>query len=248
MPDYTHFEGKSVPSHLIDARAKGAMASAEIHGTEISGQKAAFMDALRDSALAASLLSVLLFPYLQENILLPLLLFLGGWVLWKTSRSACLGWIRLSRLHRLIEEERWEIEHHRDQEKEELIAIYKAKGFSGNLLTQVIDVLMADDNRLLQVMLDEELNIPLEALEHPLKQASGAFIGSLLSLLIVLLSSYVLPLEYLPYVLAVPFLAATWSIARIERGRILPSMMWNLSLFALCIGTIYFLTAFFVAL
>ena len=49
--------------------------------------------------------------------------------------------------------------------------------FSGKLLDEVIDVLMADDNRLLQVMLEEELGLSLETYEHPLKQAAGAFFG-----------------------------------------------------------------------
>ncbi len=35
---------------------------------------------------------------------------------------------------------------------------------------------MADDNRLLRVMLEEELGLTLEAYEHPLKQAFGALL------------------------------------------------------------------------
>ena len=68
-----------------------------------------------------------------------LTVFASATLLLKCGRSAILGWSRLSRLHRLIEEERWEIEHHRPQEKEELIALYKAKGFSGDLLDEVIE-------------------------------------------------------------------------------------------------------------
>ncbi len=55
------------------------------------------------------------FP-LQKTWLL-LLIFSAGWVVWKTARSALLGWARIERLHRVIEEERWEIEHHRAARK-----------------------------------------------------------------------------------------------------------------------------------
>ena len=89
-----------------------------------------------------------------------------------------LGWSRLERLHRVIEEERWEIEHHRPQEREELRALYAAKGLRENSSMRSIEVLMADDNRLFQVMLEEELGLTLEAYEHPLKQAFGAFFGA----------------------------------------------------------------------
>ena len=58
-------------------------------------------------------------------------------------------------------EERFEIAHHRGQEKEELTELYALKGFKGELLDQVINVLMADDNRLLSVMLEEELGLEL---------------------------------------------------------------------------------------
>ena len=57
--------------------------------------------------------------------------------------------------------------------------MYEQKGLSGDLLDQVIEVLMADDNRLLRVMLEEELGLTLESYEHPLKQAAGAGLGVL---------------------------------------------------------------------
>ena len=66
----------------------------------------------------------------------------------RTKRPFGLG--RLERLHRVIEEERWEIEHHRQEEREELAALYQAKGLTGKLLDDVVATLMADDNRLLQ--------------------------------------------------------------------------------------------------
>jgi vacuolar iron transporter family protein len=240
-----HFHGKTVPTHLKEARIKGAMASAEIHGTEISGRWGAFADALKDTALAASLLWILLDPILStSHVSTFLFLFLLGWTVWKTCRSACFGWARLERLHRLIEEERWEIQHHRQQEKEELIEIYRAKGFEGDLLDQAIDTLMADDNRLLQIMLEEELGLSLESHEHPLKQASGAFLGSV-TLMIVAFGFHFLSIPY-GFIISsfFLFLAAGIFTAKIERISLLPSFIWNVTIFLFTTGLVHLIKKF----
>jgi len=99
-----HFEGKSVLEHLKAARAKGALAAAEIHGSEMPGYLSAAADAARDTAVVLLLLSILL-----PHAVTLFFLVAGGLFLWKIGRSALLGWARLERLHRVIEEERWEI-------------------------------------------------------------------------------------------------------------------------------------------
>jgi VIT1/CCC1 family predicted Fe2+/Mn2+ transporter len=152
-----------------------------------------------------------------------------------------LGWSRLERLHRVIDEERWEIEHHRPQEKEELKALYAAKGFSGKLLDEVIEVLMADDNRLLQVMLEEELGLSLESYEHPLKQASGALLGVVGAALILSVGLFLLPIWGLPLMAAVVIVLSAGTTAQLEKNRVLPSLIWNLAIAALAAGFAYFL-------
>ena len=59
--------------------------------------------------------------------------------------------------------------------------MYRAKGFSGKLLDDVVDVLMADDNRLLKVMMEEEMGLVLRGYEHPIKQALFSSLGAALS-------------------------------------------------------------------
>lgn len=237
----SHFEGKSIPMHLKDARMKGARAAAEIHGTEISGQKSAFADTLKDTSLTFTLLWLLLSPLLPlKQTLIVLILFFIGWIFWKTARSACFGWARLERLHRIIEEERWEIEHHREQEREELFELYQGKGFEGKLLSEVVNVLMADDNRLLEVMLEEELGISLEVYEHPLQQASGAFLGALTSLFIGSIAYLLLSSAGLISALFILFLLAGVFTAKIEKISIIPSLVWNAAIFCLSGGLVYF--------
>ena len=155
-------------------------------------------------------------------------------------RSAILGWARLERLHRLIEEERWEIEHHRPQEKEELRALYAAKGFSGKLLDEAVEVLMADDNRLLQVMLQEELGLSLESYEHPLKQAAGAFAGALGAALLMAAGLFLLPFWGAVAAAALIIAIASGAVARLEKNAPLPAIVWNLAVAALASGAAYF--------
>ncbi len=232
-----HFKGKDAISHVIEARLRGKVASAEIHGTELPGHVSAAADAAKETAFLLLALWCL-FGNLPPFLLFVFILSLA---VWKVGRSALLGWARLERLHRLIEEERYEIEHHRAQEKEELKALYAAKGFSGKLLDEVIDVLMADDNRLLQVMLEEELGLNLETHEHPLKQAAGAFLGVLGSAIVMSFGIFALPEWTLPLFAALVIALCAGTTAQLEKNRVLPSIIWNLGLTALAVGTAFFL-------
>lgn len=242
--EYPHFKGKEAIAHLLEAREKGLEATIEEHGKELSGPLFAGTDAAKETAVILTILAILF-----QGIGLPInyalisfAIFSFAYLLYKTGRSALLGWNRLERLHRVIEEERWEIEHHRHQEKEELIALYKDKGFSGKLLQEVIEVLMADDNRLLQVMLQEELGLKLESFEHPLKQAFGAFIGTISTLIIMGLSF----LAFFPYssiagASLIIIISSTLS-AKHQKNKVLLSNVWNLALAYLCFSITYFST------
>lgn len=233
-----HFQGKPVIEHLREARTRGALASAEIHGTEMPGHLSAGADAAKETAYILSLLWIIFHPAHTSVFLL----FAAGWMIWKIGRSALLGWVRLERLHRVIEEERWEIEHNRDQERQELTELYAAKGLSGKLLEETISVFMADDNRLLRMMLEEEMGLTLEIYEHPLKQSSGAAFGVILSSGIFLTGWIIAPL-YAPLIGAAIVIAiASYIAARAERNRPMESIIWNLALGAFGVGIVYFLS------
>jgi len=236
----SHFKGKSAIEHVVDARKKGSQAVSEIHGAEVSGQLFAFTDSAKETALLLSVL-LLLSNILHISQTYLLLGFAFAFLIWKTSRSALLRWSRLERVHRLIDEERWEIEHHRAQEKEELEALYKAKGFSGKLLNEVIQVLMADDNRLLQIMLEEELGLTLEGIEHPLKQALGALGGVLTSSVLFFLFYFFLPLWSIWIIVFVIIGASSLWSARAQKNKMILNTIWNMAACALTIVASYFL-------
>jgi hypothetical protein len=238
----SHFHGKEALEHVIEARLKGHAASEEIHGVEMPGHISALADAAKETSLLFIVLWTILAGLHMEpsTIHWALVIFASGWLVWKTGRSALLGWTRLERMHRVIEEERWEIEHHRPQEKEELRALYQAKGFSGRLLEEAVDVLMADDNRLLQVMLQEELGFQMESEEHPLKQATGAALGILISSAVMAFALFVLPPIGTILSGAVVIACTAGLVARFERNLVTRAIVWNLGVAALALGTAYF--------
>lgn len=77
-----------------------------------------------------------------------------------------------------LERERHEIRTDFDHEREEVRALYAAKGFQEPLLSQIVDTLCADDDRLLKVMMEEELGLFLFHVNHPLVVGLWNFAGA----------------------------------------------------------------------
>lgn len=241
----SHFDGKEAIEHVIQAQAEGIISSSEIHGTEIPGNLSAGSDAARETALFLSLIWLLLLSIPLSLPTQKISIFLGtvslGLLFWKTGRSAWLAWFRLERLHRILEQERWEIEHHRQQEREELGALYAAKGFEGKLLEDVLDVLMADNDRLLKIMVEEELGLSLAVYQHPLKQALGAAIGVIISTLTCIISFMLWPKFGLILGAAIITSCSAALSAYLAQNKIIPAIVWNLSIAVLAFSSVYFL-------
>jgi hypothetical protein len=240
---HDHFQGKSPLGHVAEKQAKRILSSEEIHGAEITSSTQAFADGMRDSAVLFLIIFALLMNYeMPAEEWTPWGLILGlGWILWKTGRAAYQGWTRLERLHRILAQEKWEIEHNRPQEREELRVLYGAKGFEGKLLEDVVDVLMADESRLLKVMIEEEMGYGLENIEHPLKQALGAFFGTLLTILAASLAVYFTQnlLVILPLLLSL-VAAASWLLAQKSGNNPLSAVLWSLGLAVVSFSASYF--------
>lgn len=238
-----HFENQNALAHVMEKRVEGMASISEAHGTEMPGHLSAAFDASKEAAvvllLAWLFLTLLRVPF--HTVFVTFISLGLGFVAWRAGRSGWLGWARLERLHRLIEQEKYEIEHHRPQEREELVALYRAKGFDGQLLEDVVDVLMADQSRLLKVMLEEEMGLTLEAYEHPLQQALGGGLGAFGALAITSLLLFFLPAYGV--LIASFFIVALASIfsAIYEGNRAIPTLIWNLSIAALALGVAYFI-------
>lgn len=242
-PQHQHFEEKTVLDHLKEARIKGQQASESVHGAEPSGSMIAATDAAKEAVVFLTLLWILLTP-LHLNLtqtLLILGLFSLTFLIWKTCRSAFLGWSRLERVHRLIQQEKWEIEHHSAQEKEELLELYQAKGFKDKQLEEVVEVLMADDNRLLQIMLEEELGLSLGSFEHPLKQCIGAFIGVAISAILFLVGLWAGGLIGMGIAVFATLFVSSFLMAKYLGNDKIKSIVWNFSISILSLALTYFL-------
>ena len=236
----THFEDRDALSHVVEKKVAGFLSLSESHGTEMPGHLSSCADALRETALFLFLLwfALLVVGAPPLGILIAAS---SALIIWKTGRSARLGWARLERLHRVMEQEKYEIENNRDQEREELSALYRAKGFEGKLLEDVIDVLMADNDRLLKVMLEEELGLTLQAYEHPIKQSLGAFFGSLLAALAFGAAAVFLPFWGVTIAAAVLIGGGAFVAALYQKNDVITAVVWNLAIAGLALGTAFFL-------
>ncbi|HAA20203.1 MAG TPA: hypothetical protein DCR93_05405 [Cytophagales bacterium] len=76
--------------------------------------------------------------------------------------------------------EYWEVDNIPEKEREEVREIYAAKGFEGELLEQVVDVITADRDRWVDVMMKDELEMMEES-----KSALGIGFVTFISFLIV---------------------------------------------------------------
>lgn len=238
-----HFSGKDALGHVAEAQARGLVAAAEEHGTEPPGFLSAGADAARDTAIALLLLTHLLsvLDISKTYLLKGILVFAASWLIWKLGRAAWLGWAQLERLHRVLEQERWEIQHHRQQERIELKALYAAKGFQGQLLEDVLDVLMADGDRLLRVMVEEELGLSLEVHEHPLKQGLGAALGVAIATAVFFPSAFFLGWVGALTAAFIIISCASALTASYAGNRLIPAIIWNIGLTILTFSTIFFL-------
>ena len=75
---------------------------------------------------------------------------LGGYLSARTAKQI---------LDRRIATERYEIEHEPEEERAELVAIYRNKGFSGPLLDRVVGHLTANRERWHRAMVHDELGV-----------------------------------------------------------------------------------------
>jgi len=222
-----HFKGKDAIGHIAEVQARGIMASSEIHGAETPGFFFSLLDAAKETAVALLFISLALSHLVESSSLGILIAFSLAWLFWKFSRASWLATSRLERLHRVMDQERHEIEVNRDQERIELRALYEAKGFQGKLLDDAVDVLMADGDRLLRVMLEEELGFRLEQNDHPLIQGLGAGLGVLLAATAAMGASMYFGFTGLQITAFSVIAFASFTFAKLEKNNPIRAIVWN---------------------
>jgi len=149
------------------------------------------------------------------------------------------------RKHRRIEY--WEVDNMQETEREEIRQIYRAKGFEGELLEQVVAVITADRDRWVDVMMKEELEMIRET-RSPITIGAVTYV-SFIMIGVVPLSVYAW--EYLfgnfPYPLfgsaafltSIGFIVIGWLKSYVTQTSRLRGVMESLLLGALAAGVAY---------
>ena len=79
--------------------------------------------------------------------------------------------------HRAIEY--WEVDNIPEKEREEIVEIYRAKGFEGELLEQVVDVIVSDRERWVDEMMKNELEM-IPEVKSPFKIGLATLVSFIL--------------------------------------------------------------------
>ena len=152
---------------------------------------------------------------------------------------------RLGRLERELERERREIRDDREHECDEVRVLYEAKGFSEPLLGQVVDTLCADDERLLKVMMHEELGLATEQLEHPVTVGVITTVTALGSAAVVTAAVGWLPPAAqaigVPAVASIWITVLAWLRSQLTDHDVVDLMASWLLAATVVVGTVYFL-------
>ena len=144
--------------------------------------------------------------------------------------------------------EYWEIEHMPDIEREEIREIYKAKGFEGNILEEIVKTITADKDRWVDVMMKEEL----EMIEE---NRSPFFIGAVTYVSFILVGLIPLLIYVWDYLGSVNGNLFIWSSVLTAMGFIIIGVLktyvtqtkvWRGVLETLILGAIAALVAYFV--
>lgn len=151
-----------------------------------------------------------------------------------------------------LERERREIQEHFDEEREEVRSLYAAKGFTEPLLGHIVDTLCADDDRLLKVMMEEELGLSMHHVNHPLLVG----LWNVAAALVVTLALAV-PTLWLPDIVGhwwivafgtVLLAALSWCTARATGRRVAELFASSAMMVIVAGGTIHFLSRWLAGL
>ena len=85
----------------------------------------------------------------------------------------------IDRYEKNVQIEYWEIENLPEKEREEIRDIYRAKGFNGELLEQIVEVITEDKDRWVDVMMKEELEMQRES-KKPFWVGAATYISFLI--------------------------------------------------------------------
>ena len=150
------------------------------------------------------------------------------------------------RKHKQVEY--WEIDHLPEVERKEVREIYQAKGFEGPLLDQVVEVITADRDRWVDVMMKEELEM-MEEQKSPLIMGVVTYVSFILVGLIPLLVyvwDYFYPMANHQFLWSSVLTAFGFVIIGMLKTYVTQTNVWRGVLETLVLGAIAALVAYYV--
>ena len=148
--------------------------------------------------------------------------------------------------HRQIEI--WEVENMPESEREEIRDIYRSKGFSGDLLEKVVNVITSDKNRWVNEMMKDELEmIPEDKAPFyigAVTYISFIFIG--LIPLVIYVVDYLQPLDSNLFLTSSILTALGFMIIGLLKAYVNQTKSWKGVLETLLLGGIAAIVAYFV--
>ena len=144
--------------------------------------------------------------------------------------------------------EYWEVDNLPEVETEEIRDIYRAKGFEGELLEQVVSVITADKDRWVDVMMKEELNM-MEESKSPLKMGAVTYFAFILIGLIPLLTyvwDFISPIDANLFFISSCLTAVGFVIVGIFKTYVTETPIWKGVLETLALGAIAAIVSYYV--
>lgn len=137
--------------------------------------------------------------------------------------------------------EYWEINNIPEKEREEVEEIYRAKGFEGELLKQVVDTITSNPDRWVEEMMKNELQL-IEEEKSSLKIGVATF-SSFVIIGLIPLTAYVTqvenPFKTATFLTALAFIGIGWLKSFVNATNRLKSVIETLGLGALAAGIAY---------
>jgi hypothetical protein len=106
---------------------------------------------------------------------------------------------------------------------------------------------MADNNRLLRVMLEEEMGLKLESHEHPLKQGFWAGLGAFVSASIALVGCWMGAYYGLLIASLIAVAIGASLTAMFEKNRMTSAIIWNLGITVVAYSTVHFTLSYIMS-
>jgi VIT1/CCC1 family predicted Fe2+/Mn2+ transporter len=240
-----------VGDHLAEARENArSVLAGETHLGHVDDWRQAILSA-RDAAVFTLIVWVVLRGSGGSDHLGRVLLAAGlGFSLYRGIAASVATRVRLRHFEDELARERREIKEQPEHEREEVLALYAAKGFREPLLSQVTDVLCEDEDRLLKVMMEEELGLFIQHMNHPLLvgiwNAFGAAVGTVFLAVPLCVRPMVSDWAWMAVAGGEMLLLSTIS-AWFTRRPVVPLVTGWFAMSAVAVGATYFVTSILFA-